>query len=235
MQHNKLSQGKESSNKSEEFKKGKILWTKATGDFYKGKLEDSLSEINESIRIIPHPASYALRANIYLQQNKIDEALEDIKNAETIATTYGIIYEVKSKILEKIGNKDEAYLNKLKGLTMLDLEQDGKVLNENICGLSMSGFSSSSGEIGYVQSGLDLKMSNNHNEYKFTPLPKKGISKNMIFKNIKINQAGTIVLNDNLSFDKKYKINSYRLLTMFLDSSRTFYQLYYEVKYEEIK
>lgn len=129
---------------------------------------------------------------------------------------------------------EKVYFNRQKVNFLEQLKQEKKQLPTDVLGMPESDFKQAAGKIGYVQTGLSLNLK------EIFPIPKVGTvanrtgSQTLIFKFMGlVDRSGTIMMADPLPVSSGYRITAYRLMTGFLDSSQQFYQLYYQVKYQE--
>jgi hypothetical protein len=147
-----------------------------------------------------------------------------------------INYVAQSPISESQDQSEKVYFNRQKVNFLEQLKQENKQLPTGVLGMPESDFKQASGKVGYVQTGLWLNLK------EIFPIPKVGTvanrtgSQTLIFNFMGlVDRSGTVMMADDLPVSSGYRITAYRLMTGFLDSSQQFYQLYYQVKYQELQ
>jgi hypothetical protein len=147
-----------------------------------------------------------------------------------------INYVAQSIGSESQDQSEKVYFNRQKVNFLEQLKQENKQLPTGVLGMPESDFKQASGKVGYVQTGLWLNLK------EIFPIPKVGTianrtgSQTLIFNFMGlVDRSGTVMMADPLPVSSGYRITAYRLVTGFLDSSQQFYQLYYQVKYQELQ
>ncbi|MBN2544746.1 MAG: hypothetical protein JXB50_03050 [Spirochaetes bacterium] len=205
-------------------------------DYYnKAKEYFKVAKYNEALEItnkglIKYDSNLKLnlaKAMTLLAMEKYDLFFTQVNKLETIDICYIDIYIQYGMYYELNGDLKNTLLNYNIVKTLQNLNKKKIKINKVFLGDTSYDFNNSEGNIGYLSVAFDKKLK------PILPIPEKEKPYNMIFSNFEIiDNNGTIMVMNNINDSSKYLIKSYKLLTIFLDSSKRYYQVYYKIKYK---